>query len=170
MTFECPTGYTCSNTMRSRVGGKTGSPYASPYEEHITATRVNIGQNQEFTDVKTVVYIKKKGTFQPAAVTTNGGESYIFSDTEFPTMDGVASVDVQNGLNDTNNKLGLRKNVNQQTQETFKKEGYSDQQIRSIVASTTNQATIDPDAPKTPASEFKDSGDDKEGTRRNLGT
>ena len=177
MTFECPTGYTCSNTMSSRVGsndtsgrGAGSAAFRGEKVDHITATRVNIGQNQEFTDVKTVVYIKKSGTYQPAAVTTDGGKNYIFSDTEFPTMDGVASVDVSNGLNDKDSKLGIRKNVNQQTQETYKKEGYSDQQIRSIVASTTNQATIDPDTPKTPASEFKDSGDDKEGTRRNFGT
>ena len=177
MTFECPTGYICSQKMNTRAGS-TGSLDQYPYYvDHITATRVNnLGQNQEFTGVKTVVFIKKSGTYQPAAVTTNGGESYSFSDTEFPTMDGVANVNVSNGLNDDKSIISLRKNVNQQITDTFKKERYSDQQIKSIVASTKNQATTDPDAPKTPAPENEstfsdsDSGDDKAATRNSYGT
>ena len=42
------------------------------------------------TGSKRVLYIEKNGTYQPAAVSTDGGASYSFSDPQFPTMEGVA--------------------------------------------------------------------------------
>ena len=51
------------------------------------------------TGSKRVLYIEKNGTYQPAAVSTDGGASYSFSDPQFPTMEGVAGADLQKDLN-----------------------------------------------------------------------
>ena len=51
------------------------------------------------TGSKRVLYIEKNGTYQPAAVSTDGGASYSFSDPQFPTMEGVAGAGLQKALN-----------------------------------------------------------------------
>ena len=51
------------------------------------------------TGSKRVLYIEKNGTYQPAAVSTDGGASYSFSDPQFPTMEGVAGASLQKDLN-----------------------------------------------------------------------
>ena len=51
------------------------------------------------TGSKRGLYIEKNGTYQPAAVSTDGGASYSFSDPQFPTMEGVAGASLQKDLN-----------------------------------------------------------------------
>ena len=51
------------------------------------------------TGSKRVLYIEKNGTYQPAAVSKDGGKSYSFSDPQFPTMAGVAGASLQKDLN-----------------------------------------------------------------------
>jgi len=51
------------------------------------------------TGSKRVVYIEKNGKYQPAAVSNDGGQTYVFSDPQFPTMEGVAGAGLQKELN-----------------------------------------------------------------------
>ena len=51
------------------------------------------------TGSKRVVYIEKGERYQPAAVSTDGGQTYVFKDPQFPTMDGVAGAGLQKELN-----------------------------------------------------------------------
>ena len=51
------------------------------------------------TGGKRVVYIEKDGRYQPAAVSNDGGQTYVFSDPQFPTMEGVAGTGLQKELN-----------------------------------------------------------------------
>jgi len=57
------------------------------------------------TGSKRVLYIEKNGTYQPAAVSKDGGKSYSFSDPQFPTMAGVAGASLQKDLNTTGSAI-----------------------------------------------------------------
>ena len=181
MTFQCPAGYICSKKMSSNVGVVNGvaGPFnptgGAIYVNHITATAVTQGADNKVNGGKTIVYIEKNGTYQPAAVTTNGGGKYSFYDPDFPTMAGVASVNVQEGLNDKNSKLGIRKNTSQQTEDALKRtQTISEEEIKNVVADTKNQETTDPNPPTTPAGENTkptiDEDKAKAATRKTFGT
>ena len=69
------------------------------------------------TGSERVLYIEKNGTYQPAAISKDGGKTFQFSDSRYPTMDGVAGADLQKDL--TNGKQivkdsddGIVKSVN----------------------------------------------------------
>ena len=65
-----------------------------------------------------VVYIIKDDNWQPAAILKDGESTYRFSDSDYPTMDGVAPAEFsnelnQNGANNTR-QSELYKNVKEQ--------------------------------------------------------
>lgn len=86
-----------------------------------------------------VVYIIKNGTYQPAAISKDGGKKYLFSDPNYPTMAGVAGADLQKDLN--SNESPIRKNLDANTSQALTKAGVPKDQAKTIVASTQNDAT-----------------------------
>ena len=134
--FTCPPGSICSPQAKTPVGpNKTGIFHAS-------ATKVTTqGSNGEVTGAETVVYIIKNDTFQPAAISKDGGKTYAFSDPNYPLMAGVAGADLQNDLK--NPQGAIRKNVDAGVAQSANKAGLKPADKKTIVASTANQA---PDA------------------------
>jgi hypothetical protein len=131
--FTCPPGSICSPQAKTPVGpNKTGIFHAS-------ATNVTTqGSNGEVTGAETVVYIIKNDTFQPAAITKDGGKTYAFSDPNYPLMAGVAGADLQNDLK--NPQGAIRKNVDAGVAQAVDKAGLKPVDKKTIVASTTNNA------------------------------
>ena len=92
---------------RSRVKGKlvfttrtvVDKTKPGPRIYHRTVVYPVKNSSGAVTGSKRVLYIEKNGTYQPAAVSTDGGASYSFSDPQFPTMAGVAGADLQRDLN-----------------------------------------------------------------------
>jgi hypothetical protein len=90
-------------------------------------------------------------------------------------MEGVASVDVQNGLNNENNKLGIRKNVNQQTVSALERtKTISDEEIKKVVNSKKNTDKTPPtqddsNTSKIGGSDSNDQDQDRDGTRSKFG-
>jgi len=114
--FTCPPGSICSPQAKTPVGpNKTGIFHAS-------ATKVTTqGSNGEVTAAETVVYIIKNDTFQPAAISKDGGKTYAFSDPNYPLMTGVAGADLQNDLK--NPQGAIRKNVDAGVSQSVDKAG-----------------------------------------------
>ena len=132
--FTCPLGSICSPQAKTPVGpNKTGIFHAS--ETKVTTQ----GSNGEVTGAETVVYIIKNDTFQPAAITKDGGKTYAFSDPNYPLMAGVAGADLQNDLK--NPQGAIRKNVDAGVAQSVDKAGLKPADKKTIVASTTNNAT-----------------------------
>jgi hypothetical protein len=131
--FTCPPGSICSPQAKTPVGpNKTGIFHAS-------ATNVTTqGSNGEVTGAETVVYIIKNDTFQPAAITKDGGKTYAFSDPNYPLMAGVAGADLQNDLK--NPQGAIRKNVDAGVAQSVDKAGLKPVDKKTIVASTANNA------------------------------
>jgi hypothetical protein len=132
--FTCPLGSICSPQAKTPVGpNKTGIFHAS-------ATKVTTqGSNGEVTGAETVVYIIKNDTFQPAAISKDGGKTYAFSDPNYPLMAGVAGADLQNDLK--NPQGAIRKNVDAGVAQAVDKAGLKPVDKKTIVASTANNAT-----------------------------
>ena len=148
-TFTCPTGTICGDQARTFVGrtvDKSGrrtvvtNPGTGIY--HRTSTKVIQDTSGKVSGAETVVYIEKNGTWQPAAITKDGGKTFQYSDPNYPTMAGVAGANLQNELTDQNG--AIRKNVNAQTQKAATNAGVPPAQIPAVVASTSNQAGADP--------------------------
>ena len=104
-------GYgTKTTTSRRRVNGKlvvtsrtvTDKSKPGPRIYHRSVIYPVKDSSGRVTGSKRVVYIEKNGTYQPAAVSTDGGQTYQFSDDQFPTMEGVAGAGLQKELNSTN--------------------------------------------------------------------
>jgi hypothetical protein len=132
--FTCPPGSICSSQAKTPVGpNKTGIFHAS--ETKVTTQ----GSNGEVTGAETVVYIIKNDTFQPAAITKDGGKTYAFSDPNYPLMAGVAGADLQNDLK--NPQGAIRKNVDAGVAQAVDKAGLKPVDKKTIVASTANNAT-----------------------------
>lgn len=131
--FTCPPGSICSPQAKTPVGpNKTGIFHAS-------ATKVTTqGSNGEVTAAETVVYIIKNDTFQPAAISKDGGKTYAFSDPNYPLMTGVAGADLQNDLK--NPQGAIRKNVDAGVSQSVDKAGLKAVDKKTIVASTANNA------------------------------
>mgnify|MGYP003121625775 CR=1 FL=1 len=79
-----------TRTVRKPVGG------TKIY--HRAVTYLSKNEDGTVTGAERVIYIEKNGTFQPAAISKDGGKTYSFSDPNYPTMDGVAGADLQNEL------------------------------------------------------------------------
>ena len=131
--FTCPPGSICSPQAKTPVGpNKTGIFHAS-------ATKVTTqGSNGEVTGAETVVYIIKNNTFQPAAISKDGGKTYAFSDPNYPLMTGVAGADLQNDLK--NPQGAIRKIVDAGVAQSVDRAGLKPADKKTIVASTTNNA------------------------------
>ena len=88
---------TVSRVGQVRRGSRVVSAGTKIY--HKTAVYPIKDSSGRITGSKRVLYIEKNGTYQPAAVSTDGGASYSFSDPQYPTMAGVAGAGLQKALN-----------------------------------------------------------------------
>ena len=152
-TFTCPGGAICSDQARTYVGrtvskgprGRTVVTDPGTGIYHRTVTRVTQDTSGKVSGSETLVYVESNGTWQPAAISKDGGKTFQFSDPNYPTMSGVAGVGLQNEL--TNKDGAIRKNVNAQTQKAAVSAGIPPAQVPAVVASTTNQAETNPNNP-----------------------
>ena len=90
-----------------------------------------------------VVYVEKNGTWQPAAISKDGGKTYQFSDANYPTMSGVAGAGLQNELNSKPPK-GIRLNVDAQVNKSLTTSGVPTTQKKAVVDSIKNNADQNP--------------------------
>jgi len=137
-SFTCPAGAICSDQARTFVGATTRTvervvPGTQGSTKPVTETTGGTGiYHRTVTTVKqdgagnisggeTVVYIEKNGSWQPAAISKDGGKTYSFSDPKYPTMAGVAGVGLQKELQDP--KGAIHKNVDKNVSDALKKAG-----------------------------------------------
>ena len=98
------------------------------------------------TGSKRVLYIEKNGTYQPAAVSTDGGASYSFSDPQYPTMAGVAGASLQKDLNTT--KSAIKTDIDKTVADRVRGDRSVFPQDRTnLIASEKNTETKDPVPP-----------------------
>jgi len=90
-----------------------------------------------------VVYVEKNGTWQPAAISKDGGKTYQFSDPNYPTMPGVAGAGLQNELNSKPPK-GVRLNVDAQVNKSLTKAGVPTTEKKAVIDSIKNNADQNP--------------------------
>ena len=186
MTFECPKGSICSHSvMNSTLKGEGNTNvtpqagYANPtfnrpkgeIIKHITSTAVTQGSDNRINGGKTTLYVKdvtnQTENYLPTAYSEDGGTSW-----KFDGMEGIATDAMKASLN--SEKGVLKRNVNQQTNQTLRKAGISQQDINEsdIVANQQNKGNDkdsekDPE-PSTEATKF-DSGVDRDNTRTRFG-
>jgi hypothetical protein len=134
-SFTCPPGSICPPSAGEPIGANKTKIFYS------TATTVTQGSDGKVNGAERVLYIDKNGSYQPAAISKDGGKTYNFSDPKYPLMDGVAGADLQKDLN--NPASGIHKNVDAGIAKHLPKAGIPPTQQQSVVASTANQA---PDA------------------------
>ena len=113
---------------------------------HKTAVYPVKDSSGRITGSKRVLYIEKNGTYQPAAVSTDGGASYSFSDPQYPTMAGVAGADLQKDLNTKGSR------INKSIDKTIADRVRGDQSVfpqdrTTLIASEKNTETKDPVPP-----------------------
>ena len=98
------------------------------------------------TGSKRVLYIEKNGTYQPAAVSTDGGASYSFSDPQYPTMAGVAGAGLQKALNTSGS--AIKKDIDKTVADRVRGDRSVFPQDRTnLIASEKNTETKDPVPP-----------------------
>ena len=98
------------------------------------------------TGSKRVLYIEKNGTYQPAAVSTDGGASYSFQDPQYPTMAGVAGASLQKDLNST--KSAIKTDIDKTVADRVRGDRSVFPQDRTnLIASEKNTETKDPVPP-----------------------
>lgn len=85
-----------------------------------------------------LIYIEKNGTWQPAAISKDGGKTYQFSDPNYPTMAGVAGAGLQNDLKNTSSDI--YKNLDANTNLAITKAGIPQTQKKSVVDSIKNNS------------------------------
>jgi hypothetical protein len=132
-SFTCPPGSICPPSAGEPIGANKTKIFYS------TATTVTQGSDGKVNGAERVLYIDKNGSYQPAAISKDGGKTYNFSDPKYPLMDGVAGADLQKDLN--NPASGIHKNVDAGIAKHLPKAGIPPTQQQSVVASTANQAT-----------------------------
>jgi hypothetical protein len=156
-SFTCPAGAICSDQARTPVGGTTrtvnkvvpgtqGS--TKPVTEttggtpiyHRTVTTVKQDGAGNISGGETVVYIEKNGSWQPAAISKDGGKTYSFSDPKYPTMAGVAGAGLQKELQDPNG--AIHKNTDAQASRALDKAGITKPADKAkLVESSKGNAT-----------------------------
>jgi hypothetical protein len=143
-TPPCPAGSKfCSGQSKTEVGKKPGAMGSSSGTGiyHATATTVTQGSGTEITGSESVVYVVKNGTWQPAAITKDGGKTYQFSDPKYPLMDGVAGADLVKDLG-SSKRSDIQKNIDANIQKKIDKETtISPTEKGNIIASAKNTAT-----------------------------
>jgi hypothetical protein len=132
-SFTCPPGAICPPSAGEPIGANKTQIYYS------TATTVTQGSDGKVNGAERVLYIEKNGSYQPAAISKDGGKTYNFSDPKYPLMAGVAGADLQNDLN--NPASGMHKNVDAGIAKYLPKTGIPPTQQKAVVAATANQAT-----------------------------
>jgi hypothetical protein len=131
--FTCPPGSICPPPATDKVGpNNTNISY-------ISSTTVTQGSDGKVNGSERVLYIVKNDTYQPAAISKDGGKTYTFSDPKYPLMAGVAGADLQNDLNKPTS--AIHKNADAGIAKVLPKEGIKPTEQQSVVASTANQAT-----------------------------
>lgn len=143
-TPPCPAGSKfCSGQSKTEVGKKPGAMGSSSGTGiyHATATTVTQGSGTEITGSESVVYIVKNGTWQPAAITKDGGKTYQFSDPKYPLMDGVAGADLVKDLG-SSKRSDIQKNIDANIQKKIDKEPtISPEEKGNIISSAKNTST-----------------------------
>ncbi|MDB4349079.1 hypothetical protein OAA64_02020 [bacterium] len=143
-TPPCPAGSKfCSGQSKTEVGKKPGAMGSSSGTGiyHATATTVTQGSGTEITGSESVVYIVKNGTWQPAAITKDGGKTYQFSDPKYPLMDGVAGADLVKDLG-SSKRSDIQKNIDANIQKKIDKEPtISPEEKGNIIDSAKNTST-----------------------------
>ena len=130
--FTCPPGSICPPPATDKVGpNNTNISY-------ISSTTVTKGSDGKVNGSERVLYIVKNDTYQPAAISKDGGKTYTFSDPKYPLMAGVAGADLQNDLNKPTS--AIHKNADAGIAKVLPKEGIKPTEQQSVVASTANQA------------------------------
>lgn len=105
---------------------------------HRAVTYLTKNEDGTVTGAERVIYIEKNGTFQPAAISKDGGKTYSFSDPNYPTMDGVAGVGLQNELNDTDG--AIHKNLDAQVNRALDAADIPTTQKKNVIDSIKNNA------------------------------
>ena len=130
-----------TRTVQKVVPGTQGS--TKPVTEttggtgiyHRTVTTVKQDSSGNISGGETVVYIEKNGSWQPAAITKDGGKTYKFSDPNYPTMAGVAGAGLQKELQDANG--AIHKNVDAQVSRSLDKAGIKKPQDKAKIVDAT---------------------------------
>ena len=113
---------------------------------HKTAVYPIKDSSGRITGSKRVLYIEKNGTYQPAAVSTDGGASYSFSDPQYPTMAGVAGASLQKDLNTTGS--AIKKDIDKTVADRVRgDQSVFPQDRTNLIASEKNTETKDPVPP-----------------------
>jgi len=105
---------------------------------HRAVTYVTQNEDGTVSGAERVIYIEKNGTYQPAAISKDGGKTYSFSDPNYPTMDGVAGVGLSNELNKKDG--AIRKNLDAQINNSLDSAGIPKTQKKEIIDSIRNNA------------------------------
>ena len=157
-TPPCPAGSICSGQAKTNVGKKPGAMGSTSGTGiyHATSTKIIQGTGTEISGSETVVYVIKNNTWQPAAITKDGGKTYQFSDLNYPLMDAVAGADLVNDLK-SNKRTDIQKNIDAGIQKKLNENGFSLDDQSKIIASKKNIETVkEPEKP--PAPEEKKTG------------
>ena len=85
---------------KSFLGTTSGGEFIRSKSVTVVTGRTDSGK---ISSSKTILYVEKNGSFQPAAVKKDGEWSY--SDPDYPLMQGVASTEVQSALANKNSDL-----------------------------------------------------------------
>ena len=135
---------TVSRVGQVRRGSRVVSAGTKIY--HKTAVYPIKDSSGRITGSKRVLYIEKNGTYQPAAVSTDGGASYSFSDPQYPTMAGVAGASLQKDLNST--KSAIKTDIDKTVADRVRGDRSVFPQDRTnLIASEKNTETKDPVPP-----------------------
>lgn len=132
-------------TFTPTTGRNTGTAYVvnpgtSIY--HRAVTYVTQDDQGKVNGSERVIYIEKNGTWQPAAISKDGGKTYSFSDPNYPTMDGVAGAGFQNEINDPQG--AVHKNLDAQVNRSLRDSGVPVTQRKEVVESIRNNADQQP--------------------------
>jgi hypothetical protein len=130
--FTCPPGSICPPPATDKVGPNNTKI------SYISSTTVTQGSDSKVNGSERVLYIVKNDTYQPAAISKDGGKTYQFSDPKYPLMAGVAGADLQNDLNKPTS--AIHKNADAGIAKVLPKAGIKPTEQQSVVASTANQA------------------------------
>lgn len=141
--FTCPPGSICPPPATDKVGPNNTKI------SYISSTTVTQGSDSKVNGSERVLYIVKNDTYQPAAISKDGGKTYQFSDPKYPLMAGVAGADLQNDLNKSTS--AIHKNADAGIAKVLPKAGIKPTEQQAVVASTANNA---PNPVTTPVDGF----------------
>ena len=137
------------------VLGQPGTPEYGTKVYHRTVIYTKQDSSGKVSGGDRVVYIIKDDNWQPAAILKDGESTYRFSDSDYPTMDGVAPAEFsnelnQNGANNTR-QSELYKNVKEQAWQSTGPEsaGVPENQRTNLEPSKKNNQ-LNADEPTTP--------------------